>query len=150
MRTILVTGAAGFIGYHLSLRLLAAGWRVVGLDSLNPYYDPALKRARLAQLEVRPEFVPVIGKLETPGLLADLFAAHRPARVIHLAAQAGVRHSIEAPRDYVEANLLGTYELIEATRAIEAACGRKARMRMLPMQPGDVPATGPRPGSCAT
>lgn len=115
--TALVTGAAGFIGYHLSLRLLAAGWRVVGLDSLNPYYDPALKRARLAQLEARPEFVPVIGKLETPGLLTDLFAAHRPTRVIHLAAQAGVRHSIEAPRDYVEANLLGTYELIEAARA---------------------------------
>ncbi|SDE59293.1 NAD-dependent epimerase/dehydratase family protein [Ruegeria marina] len=117
MRTALVTGSAGFIGYHLSLGLLRAGWRVVGLDSLNAYYDPALKRARLAELEPWPQFTPVTGKLEQPGLLAELFATHRPERVLHLAAQAGVRHSIEAPRDYVEANMLGTYELLEAARA---------------------------------
>lgn len=117
MRTALVTGAAGFIGYHLSRRLLAAGWHVIGLDSLNAYYDPALKQARLARLTPEQAFQPVTGKLETPSLLAELFATHRPARVFHLAAQAGVRHSIEAPRDYVEANLLGTYELLEAARA---------------------------------
>ncbi|NDW44249.1 NAD-dependent epimerase/dehydratase family protein [Ruegeria sp. PrR005] len=117
MQTALVTGAAGFIGYHLSLHLLQAGWRVIGLDSLNAYYDPELKRRRLAMLERQEGFLPVTGKLETPGLLTDLFAAHRPTRVFHLAAQAGVRHSIEAPRDYVEANLMGTYELLEAARA---------------------------------
>jgi len=117
MQTVLITGSAGFIGYHLSLRLLAAGWRVIGLDSLNAYYDPALKQRRLDQLTPHDAFVPVHGKLETPGLLLDLFAAHRPNRVIHLAAQAGVRHSIDAPRDYLEANLMGTYELIEAARA---------------------------------
>ncbi len=117
MRTALVTGAAGFIGYHLSLRLLAAGWRVVGVDSLNAYYDPALKQRRLDQLIAHDAFVPVRGKIEEPGLLMGLFAEHRPEKVIHLAAQAGVRHSIDAPRDYLQANLIGTYELIEAARA---------------------------------
>lgn len=121
MKTALVTGAAGFIGYHLSLRLLDAGWRVIGLDSLNAYYDPALKQHRLDQLMAHEAFVPVHGKLEQPGLLLDLFAEHRPDLVIHLAAQAGVRHSIEAPRDYLEANLIGTYELIEAARAYPPA-----------------------------
>ena len=121
MKTALVTGAAGFIGYHLSLRLLDAGWRVVGLDSLNAYYDPALKQHRLDQLLAHAAFVPVRGKLEQPGLLMEVFGEHRPDRVIHLAAQAGVRHSIEAPRDYLEANLIGTYELIEAARACPPA-----------------------------
>ncbi|MFW8595929.1 NAD-dependent epimerase/dehydratase family protein [Cribrihabitans neustonicus] len=116
-QTALVTGSAGFIGYHLSARLLADGWQVVGLDCLSPYYDVTLKQRRHALLEQDAGFTPVIGKLETPGLLMDLLARHRPQAVIHLAAQAGVRHSIEAPRDYLEANLAGSFELLEAARA---------------------------------
>ncbi|MCB1363964.1 MAG: NAD-dependent epimerase/dehydratase family protein [Rhodobacteraceae bacterium] len=116
-RTALVTGSAGFIGYHVAARLLEAGWRVVGLDSLDPYYDPGLKRARHAMLADDPGFRPVTGRLEDAGHLADLFAAHRPGLVVHLAAQAGVRHSIDAPRAYVGANMTGTFELLEAARA---------------------------------
>ncbi len=117
MRTAVVTGSAGFIGFHLSRRLLDQGWRVVGVDSHNDYYDPALKAAREARLTPDPQFRVLRGTVETPGLLADLFAAERPDAVIHLAAQAGVRHSIDTPRAYVQANLLGTFELLEAARA---------------------------------
>ncbi|SFJ74161.1 NAD-dependent epimerase/dehydratase family protein [Jannaschia pohangensis] len=115
MTTALVTGSAGFIGYHLCDRLLSLGWTVIGVDNLSEYYDPDLKRRRHARLG--KGFTPIIGDIATPGLLTDLMGAHAPQVVIHLAAQAGVRHSIEAPRDYVEANLLGTYELLEAARA---------------------------------
>ncbi|MFW8637129.1 NAD-dependent epimerase/dehydratase family protein [Cribrihabitans pelagius] len=117
MQTALITGSAGFIGYHLCERLLSAGWQVTGLDCLSPYYDVTLKQRRHARLEQYPGFTPVIGKLETPGLLRDLFARRQPQAVIHLAAQAGVRHSIDAPRDYLEANLAGSFELLEAARA---------------------------------
>ncbi len=119
MRCALVTGSAGFIGYHLGARLLRDGWRVVGLDVFSDYYDPALKHRRHAMLtEAGGErFVPVAGDVAEPGLVAALMAEHRPEAVIHLAAQAGVRYSIEAPRTYVEANLLGGYELLEAARA---------------------------------
>jgi UDP-glucuronate 4-epimerase len=117
MQTALITGSAGFIGFHVATRLLAAGWRVVGLDSFSDYYDVGLKRRRHAMLEASPEFIAVEGRLEAPGLLRDLFETHRPDRVVHLAAQAGVRHSIDAPRSYVEANLIGTFELLEAARA---------------------------------
>lgn len=120
-RTALVTGSAGFIGYHIAARLLATGWRVIGLDGLSDYYDVALKQHRHALLEPIAGFAPVIGRIETPGLLRDLFDRHRPDLVIHLAAQAGVRHSIEAPRAYVEANLVGTFELLEAARACPPA-----------------------------
>lgn len=117
MRSVLVTGSAGFIGYHVSARLLAAGWRVTGLDCLSDYYDVALKQRRHALLDAHPGFTRVIGRLEDPGRLAALMAETRPDLVVHLAAQAGVRHSIEAPRTYVEANLVGTFELLEAARA---------------------------------
>lgn len=116
-RIAFVTGAAGFIGFHIAARLLDEGWRVIGLDSLNAYYDPSLKERRRSILIERPGFSFVHGKLEDAGLLMRLFEEYRPNIVIHLAAQAGVRYSIENPRAYVEANLLGTFELLEAARA---------------------------------
>ena len=119
--TALITGAAGFIGAHLARNLAEAGWQVVGLDSLNAYYDPQLKRDRLARLTPLPGFSFVQGKLEDPGQLMQLFAEHKPDLVIHLAAQAGVRHSLKAPRDYLQANLVGTFELLEAARAHKPA-----------------------------
>lgn len=117
MKTVLVTGSAGFIGFHLSKRLLAEGCKVIGVDSLNDYYDVSLKRARHDQL-IGEHFTEVIGKVETPGLLGELFARHRPDYVIHMAAQAGVRYSIDNPRAYLQANLMGTFELLEAARAV--------------------------------
>ena len=116
-RTALVTGAAGFIGFHLCRRLLEDGWRVVGFDALTEYYDVALKHRRLALLAGNPGFELVEARLEEPGRLTALMAALRPEIVVHLAAQAGVRYSIEAPASYVQSNLVGTFELLEAARA---------------------------------
>lgn len=116
MRTVLITGAAGFIGYHLGALLLAEGFRVIGLDSHNDYYDPQLKADREARLAASPNYLALRGRIEEPGLLAGLMAREKPEIVVHLAAQAGVRYSIENPRAYVEANLLGTFELLEAAR----------------------------------
>ena len=115
-RTALVTGAAGFIGYFTCLRLLKDGFRVVGIDSLSDYYDPELKRRRQQALLQHQSFSLVNEPIETPGLLADLFAKHTPDIVVHLAAQAGVRYSIDNPRSYLESNLVGTFELLEAAR----------------------------------
>lgn len=115
--TVLITGSAGFIGYHLAHALLTEGFRVIGLDDLNGYYDPDLKVARETRLANFPQFLPLRGQIETPGLLTDLFAAHRPDSVIHLAAQAGVRHSISQPSAYLRANIAGSFELLEAARA---------------------------------
>lgn len=117
MKTALVTGCSGFVGYFTSLALLDAGWRVVGIDSLSDYYDVKLKERRQEMLLARDGFQVVNDKIETPGTLLTLFEAHRPDIVIHLAAQAGVRHSINMPRAYVEANLIGTFELLEAARS---------------------------------
>lgn len=121
MKTALVTGSAGFIGYFVCDRLLRLGWRVIGLDAFSDYYDVALKERRHAMLSQSAGFTPVRGRLEDPGQLNALFDTHRPDLVVHLAAQAGVRHSIDAPRDYVEANLVGTFELLEAARAFPPA-----------------------------
>ena len=117
LRTALVTGSAGFIGYHVAQTLLDEGWRVIGIDSLSDYYDVALKERRHAMLAGHAGFRPVIERIETPGVLAGLMAEETPQIVIHLAAQAGVRYSIENPRSYLEANLQGTFELLEAARA---------------------------------
>ncbi|SEK62184.1 UDP-glucuronate 4-epimerase [Roseivivax marinus] len=117
MATILVTGSAGFIGYHVARRLLDAGHRVVGLDAMTDYYDVALKEARHARLAPDEGFSAEIGRVEDPGRLAALFERDRYDAVVHLAAQAGVRASIETPRPYLESNVVGTFELLEAARA---------------------------------
>ncbi len=115
--TALVTGSSGFIGYHLCRRLLADGFRVVGLDAMTPYYDVRLKERRLGMLLQSPGFSTHQALVEQPGLLRGLMDEVRPEVVVHLAAQAGVRYSIEAPRSYVDSNLIGTFEVLEAARA---------------------------------
>src|ERR1700710_1441567 len=114
---VLVPGSAAFIGYHLGRRLLAEGHAVTGLDGFSDYYDVGLKRARHADLATNPAFEPVEGRLESPGLLRDLLARVRPDIVVHLAAQAGVRYSLENPQAYADANLIGSFNLLEAVRA---------------------------------
>lgn len=113
---ILVTGSAGFIGAALTLRLLERGDEVVGYDNLNDYYDVNLKRARLARLQARPGFTEVRASLEDRTALNETFARHRPRRVVNLAAQAGVRYSLQNPHAYVDSNLVGFVNLLEACR----------------------------------
>jgi UDP-glucuronate 4-epimerase len=115
-QTILVTGAAGFIGFHVARQLLEEGRNVMGLDSLNAYYDPALKQARLSILRQSSLFSFVQADLADRPLVAALFAKHRFAIVVHLAAQAGVRHSIDHPHSYVDANLAGFVNVLEGCR----------------------------------
>ncbi|WP_455853270.1 NAD-dependent epimerase [Pantoea endophytica] len=112
----LVTGAAGFIGFHVSQRLLAAGHQVVGIDNLNDYYDVSLKQARLDQNTQHPDFIFVKMDLADRQAISSLFAEHAFERVIHLGAQAGVRYSIENPHAYAEANLIGHLNILEGCR----------------------------------
>ncbi len=113
---VLVTGAAGFIGFHTARALLERGDEVIGLDNLNPYYDVNLKRARLAQLVAYERFAFVEADVSDQAAIDTLFAEHSPRRIIHLAAQAGVRHSLTHPRDYVRSNLDGFLNILEACR----------------------------------
>ncbi len=113
---ILITGAAGFIGFHLSRRLLADGYTVHGMDNLNGYYDPGLKRSRLSQLEGHPAFTFQRLDLADREGVAVLFDQWPFDMVIHLAAQAGVRHSLRAPHDYADSNLLGFLNILEGCR----------------------------------
>ncbi|WP_424991071.1 SDR family NAD(P)-dependent oxidoreductase [Fluviibacterium sp. S390] len=111
-RRALITGSAGFIGYHLCERLLAAGWQVTGYDALSDYYDVALKEARHARLARHPGFTPIIGRLEDMGALERAGAQAQPEVIVHLAAQAGVRYSIENPRAYLETNITGSFNVM--------------------------------------
>jgi len=113
---VLVTGAAGFIGLFVAERLLARGDEVIGLDDLNPYYDPRLKQARLDRLTPHPAFRFVEGDVADRAGMASLFAGERPELVVHLAGQAGVRYSLENPAAYVDANLVGFGNVLEGCR----------------------------------
>jgi UDP-glucuronate 4-epimerase len=110
----LVTGTAGFIGFHLAQRLLADGHSVLGVDGITPYYDPNLKRRRHQELARSSAFVAREAMIEDARLLADLVAEANADMVFHLAAQAGVRYSAENPRAYIESNIVGTFNLLEA------------------------------------
>lgn len=115
--TILVTGAAGFIGFHVSQALLAQGRAVLGVDNLNDYYDPALKQARLAQLKTLPGFrFERLEIADTAAVASLVAAASGISHIIHLAAQAGVRYSLQNPQAYIAANIQGQINLLEAAR----------------------------------
>ncbi len=116
---ILVTGAAGFIGFYVCQALLGRGHRVIGLDNLNDYYEVALKQARLAQLLPQQHFSFVKLDLADREAMADLFGQHQPQRVVHLAAQAGVRYSLKNPMAYVDSNLVGFVNVLEGCRRQE-------------------------------
>ena len=115
MKKVLITGAAGFIGYHLSQKLLKEGYEIYGIDNLNDYYDPALKRARLVQLQVSNFKFQQLDLQNYEGL-TEVFTEFQPDIVINLAAQAGVRYSLENPRSYIESNLDGFFNILEASR----------------------------------
>jgi len=117
--TTLITGSAGFIGFHLARRLLERGDSVVGLDDLNAYYDPALKTARLTILEAYPRYrharLDLADRERVPGLFAEV----KPEIVVNLAAQAGVRYSLESPTTYVDSNVVGFLNILEGCRAVQ-------------------------------
>ena len=115
-KKILITGAAGFIGYHLAKRLLSLGAQVAGLDNMNAYYDVQLKKDRLAQLELYPAFSFTQGDLADGDTVNKIFAAFQPDIVVNLAAQAGVRYSIDHPREYIDSNIVGFFNILEACR----------------------------------
>lgn len=113
---ILVTGAAGFIGSALSLRLLARGDTVIGIDNHNDYYNPALKKARLARHIDHPNYTHIKGDISDRALIEILFKKHKPESVVNLAAQAGVRYSLENPLAYIDSNLVGFAHILEGCR----------------------------------
>jgi len=115
-QAVLITGAAGFIGFHVARQLLSEGRNVVGLDSLNNYYDPTLKQSRLNILRENSRFGFVRTDLADRPAMASLFAKHRFEVVVHLAAQAGVRYSIDHPHAYADANLEGFVNVLEGCR----------------------------------
>ena len=116
MENIFITGAAGFIGFHLAKRLLAKGASVIGLDNLNDYYDVRLKRYRLNILQGFTDFTFIKGDLADKTLIEKIFVEYRPSVVVNLAAQAGVRYSIINPDAYINSNIIGFYNILEACR----------------------------------
>jgi UDP-glucuronate 4-epimerase len=114
--TYLVTGAAGFIGFFLAMRLLEMGCRVIGIDNLNNYYDIKLKQARLNKLEAFDKFSFIKGDISDKPMVMEIFKEYKPNIVINLAAQAGVRYSIENPDAYIKSNIIGFFNILEACR----------------------------------
>lgn len=113
---ILVTGSAGFIGHALTLRLLSRGDEVIGVDNLNDYYDVSLKEARLSHLTVLPNFTEERVGVEDAAAMERVFSRYKPQRIVHLAAQAGVRYSLENPRAYIDSNVVGFLNILEGCR----------------------------------
>jgi UDP-glucuronate 4-epimerase len=113
---VFVTGAAGFVGFHVSRRLLATGYRVVGVDNFAPYYDVQLKEARFAILSADKSFCPVRQDLADSGAVNALFDQHRPSGIVHLAAQPGVRLALRDPHPYIQSNIVGFLNILEACR----------------------------------
>lgn len=118
---ILLTGVAGFVGFHVARRLLEYGYGVVGIDSLNSYYSIELKRHRLAIINSYPNFIFFEGDISDAGFVSKVFSGRKIDCVINLAAQAGVRYSIECPQDYTSANLVGFFNILEACRRNDVA-----------------------------
>jgi UDP-glucuronate 4-epimerase len=116
---ILVTGAAGFIGFHLAKNLLETGYDVIGYDNVNDYYDPELKEARLSVLKDHERFIFSRNDILDEQTLAKVFADHNPQLVVHLAAQAGVRYSLINPKAYMESNSMGFFNILEACRHLD-------------------------------
>ena len=119
--TVLVTGAAGFIGFHLCHRLIESGVQVIGFDNVNNYYDVKLKRARLSRLyalsnNLGAQFTLVEGNLEDQNAVKNVFSDYQPSKVVNLAAQAGVRFSIENPTSYIQSNIVGFGNILEGCR----------------------------------
>lgn len=116
MRRAFITGSAGFIGYHLAELLLAEGWQVIGYDGMTDYYDVRLKQRRHEMLRQHERFSSTEAMLEDMAALQAAVAAAQPDVIIHLAAQAGVRYSIENPRAYLDSNIVGTFNVLECAR----------------------------------
>ncbi len=116
-KTYLVTGAAGFIGFFLSMRLLEMGCKVIGIDNLNDYYDVRLKEARLDKLRLFDEFIFIKGDISDKSMVMNAFEQYKPDIVVNLAAQAGVRYSIENPDVYIQSNIIGFFNILEASRS---------------------------------
>ncbi|NMB34188.1 MAG: NAD-dependent epimerase/dehydratase family protein [Clostridium sp.] len=115
-KTYLITGAAGFIGYFLAKSLLEGGRRVIGVDNINDYYEVGLKYARLKNLEIFDNFIFIKGDISDKTTVMQVFQKYKPAVVVNLAAQAGVRYSIENPDAYIQSNIIGFYNILEASR----------------------------------
>lgn len=126
-RSILITGAAGFIGFHLARRLLEDGYRVCGIDNLNNYYDVRLKELRLSILKKYSEFSFAKVDISDKNKVNEIFSANSPDVVVNLAAQAGVRYSIDNPDAYIESNIIGFYQILEACRHSYDTCGHPVK-----------------------
>lgn len=126
-RSILIAGAAGFIGFHLARRLLEDGYRVCGIDNLNNYYDVRLKELRLSILKKYSEFSFAKVDISDKNKVNEIFSANSPDVVVNLAAQAGVRYSIDNPDAYIESNIIGFYQILEACRHSYDSCGHPVK-----------------------